>query len=226
MQNQKGRIERLAKAVYSELSGAERFRLVTTLTGEGNREEAITVAEACPRLSYLMADKDYGERCMGAWKMVREADALIEKYRVAMELLDAQAIHTILRVLKMGESEKMDGSGARGDNVPDDAPPWIQAAKRMKSVEPVLESVVQPLLKGLLSPIAIGLKCEWTGFDNCCRDHLGIDGKTLLSAWGRASCLDWLENLEPAVKAVEVDEEAGEAMEAAEEGFRAMLRFT
>jgi hypothetical protein len=61
------------------LSGKERFRLVTTLTGEGNREEAIMVAEACPRLRYLMADKDYGERCIGAWRMVREADAMIER---------------------------------------------------------------------------------------------------------------------------------------------------
>ncbi|MDP6438222.1 MAG: hypothetical protein QGH74_01170, partial [Candidatus Brocadiia bacterium] len=62
-----------------DLSGKERFRLVTTLTGEGNREEAIMVAEACPRLRYLMADKDYGERCIGAWRMVREADAMIER---------------------------------------------------------------------------------------------------------------------------------------------------
>ncbi len=173
--------------------------------------------------SYLMADKDYGERCRGAWRMVREADAMIEKYRRAMELLDAQAIHTILRVLKMRESEAAGGSDGAGDDLPDDAPPWVRAQRTMKRLEPVLESTVQPLLKGLLSPIAIGLRCEWTGFDNCCRDQLGVDGRTLLRAWGRVSCLDWLENLEPVLETTELDEEVSVAMEMAEEGFRAML---
>ncbi len=93
----------------------------------------------------------------------------------------------------------------------------------MKGAEPVLESVVQPLPKGFLSPIAIGLKCERTGFDNSCRDRLGVDGKTLLRAWGKSSCLEWLEDLEPAIRAVELDEEVREPMEAAEEGFRAVL---
>lgn len=98
--------------------------------------------------------------------------------------------------------------------------------RTMKEAEPVLESTVQPLLKGFLSPIAIGLKCEWTGFDNCCRDQLGIDGKTLLRAWGRASCLDWLEDMGAVLEVVDLNDEASQAMEAAEEGFRAVLRFT
>ncbi len=219
MQNQKSRIERLAKAVYSELSGEERFRLVTTLTGEGNREEAITVADACPRLSYRMVDEEYRRRCLGAWHLVREAGAMLEKYKMAMELLDAQAIRTILLALKMGEPGRRGGADAGGD----DAPPWMRAVKTMKEAEPVLESVVQPLLKGFLPPIAIGLKCEWTGFDNCSRDQLGVDGKTLLRAWGRSSCLEWLEGFEPVLEAVELDEEVSEAIEAAGEGFRAMV---
>ena len=155
--------------------------------------------------------------------MAREADAMLEKYRLAMELLDAQAIHTILVALKTGESERGDGSDSGGDDLPDDSPPLVQAAKTMKEAEPVLESVVQPLLKGLLSPIAIGLKCEWTGFDNCCSDHLGVEGKTLLRAWGKSSCLEWLEDIEPVLETVELDKEVSAAMGAAEEGFRAML---
>ncbi|MDP6438221.1 MAG: hypothetical protein QGH74_01165 [Candidatus Brocadiia bacterium] len=143
-----------------------------------------------------------------------------------MELLEGQAIHAILRVLKMGEAEGEDGPDAAGADLPDDAPPWVRAVRTMKEAEPVLESVVQPLLKGFLSPIAIGLKCEWTGFDSCCRDQLGIDGKTLLRAWGRSSCLDWFEGFEPVLETVDLDEDGTEAMDAAEEGFRTVLRFT
>ncbi len=87
----------------------------------------------------------------------------------------------------------------------------------------MLESMAQPLLKAFLSPVAIGLKYEWTGFDNSCRDHLGVDGKTLLRAWGRSSCLEWLEDIGAVLATVELDEEVSAAMAMAEQGFRAML---
>ena len=65
--------------------------------------------------NYLMADREFGDWCRCAWKMVREADAMIEKYRLAMELLDAQAMHTILQALKMGEAGREERSDAVGD---------------------------------------------------------------------------------------------------------------
>ena len=214
MKNQKSRIEKLTASVYGDLSPAERLRLVLLHLADENHEEAIRLIDACPLKTYRMMDPVYTNKFRAAHGLAaRAAHGLIAKYMLVLQLVLWYETKCGLYCLLYPSEEAGEGEVKTAPDLP---PPSVECAKAMKRIldaEATMSKRGTPVGEGYFAVLAL-MKAEWAGFDACCLENLGINGKTLLRAFLSPFFYEWFEAIEPTLESVEQPKDYEELVEA------------
>lgn len=214
MRDQERRVGRLAERMYEDLGPKERVRLVIALEAQKNYEESVRVAAACPTEDYRAPEPAYTFRIRTAYQLALQAAfGIIEKYRFVLFLLPAleKMYLTGTKLWQMCAAAQYAPNTGRDilevEKERDNFRQPLEGAR--KAAETYFEHAGSAAREFVLKQ----LKSEWQGLDACCREHLGVDARTLLQAWGGSVFFDWFEQIEPEIKEVEPGKEHKEHVE-------------
>ena len=224
MSNLRNRVDRLSTKTYEKLGPKERVKLLLLRAAEGNEEEASRVDGACPVRAYRMCDADYVELMDSARQLAREGKALICWHRRMLLVLELQAREHYVQALLLDERPRTGKGNSEGERDPEDVPTWARAARNILEVEMRLGPHIEQVREAAREPLLIQLSWQWQGFDRCCREHIGLDGKTFLKAYGGAALLGWLETLEPELEELATGEGDQEGITHFENYYGALFR--
>lgn len=223
---QKRRIERLTQCTYSNLTPEERLRLVLMHEAEKNHEEALRVAKGSPVATYRMVDPAYAERIAAAYHLAREGViGIIAKYMFILQLLLDLETKCALCCLRW----PIEGVGEDDVHITPELPPpspeCVQAMKNMAKSTATMRKKDELIRVGHARQVVLELmKTEWLGFDACCREHLGVDGKTLLHAFGGPFFVEWFEKIEVEFEELKLNQELKEHIEPCRDRYAELFR--
>ena len=207
MKMQTQRVDRLANASYESLNGADRLRVLLRHAAAGNADEAERVAAATPASAFRIAAPVFTDLCQAAWHLAREMATAITNAKASLVLLGEARLRLNLAL----PAAFSDWAQCRG--CPNPAPAGADARPAWKSAETgfrAFEAACQPLDEALHDAVHVPtlelLRWHWAAFDQCCRERLGVEGRTLFEAYGQPSQLQFLDGVQERLGSLGLDE--------------------
>ena len=195
MKAQTQRVDRLARTSYGSLDGAERLRVLVRHAAAGNADEAGRVAGATPALPFRIADPEFTERFQAAWNLVREMATAITNARAHLALLGELEFRLNLAL----PAAISDWGEVRGSAEAPRAETCISSYQGACGGVVALQAAYHPIHEALHDNLCVPFLKHawwtWRAFDACCRERLGLEGRTALKAFGQAEGLELVDGV-------------------------------
>lgn len=220
---------------YDRLTPEERFRLDVLAMARGDKQESERLVTSCPRFNYVMNDRGFTGRWLGALDLtlrvyldtVGYLDRIktMEAVRVVLPYHETFARDRVLDAFveghKAGARQAWREAGRDGSESPghEAAPEWPLDGVDEERVDELAArgaSVLPEILDGLECQQAAEALTAWRGFEAFCEERLGLAATKILAVALEAG-VERIEELEATAERLELEPDA-ETVEEIREG--------
>jgi hypothetical protein len=190
---------------YTQLTGAERFTLMLEAMARGDEAEADRLEDSCPKLTYRHNDAEFRDRLQRSYVIALLAclnlQRLLAVVTAGVVFRDQHRLYargpTLVATCAFlyGRQYGMWECGAierieppNPDRVSAEVEGRPDLKQQLRELREIAEEGVLHVADAMQESIGLGVAVEalsqWEGFSRFCRQHLGVEPLTLMTAYG------------------------------------------